>query len=98
MRITEVKIRNIVDDNSKIKAFASIVFDNVFAVHDIRVVDGKEGLFVAMPSRKTKERYHDIAHPLNNVMRNQIQRMVIAEYVKVLGMTQTGEIDVSDTY
>ena len=66
MRISEVRIRKVDKEDSKLKALASVTFDNCFVVHDIKIIDGTEGLFVAMPSRKTKEgEYKDIAHPIN---------------------------------
>lgn len=80
MNITEVRVRK-VDFEGKTRAVASITFDDTFVVHDLRVIEGDRGLFVAMPNRKlpTGERI-DIAHPLNNDLRNVIQARILEEY------------------
>lgn len=84
MDITDVRIRKISDDG-KMKAVASITFDDEFVVHDIKVIDGQNGLFVAMPSRKMGEGdFRDIAHPLVSEMRNRIKDAIFAAYDKML--------------
>jgi len=84
MKITEVRIRKVKKDDSKLKAVASITFDDVFVVHDIKVIDGNDGNFIAMPSRKTPDgEYKDIVHPLNTETREMIRNIILAEYDKV---------------
>jgi stage V sporulation protein G len=80
MEITEVKVFP-VQNNDKLKAYASVVFDNCFVVRDLRVIHGTSGLFVAMPSRKRKDgTFRDTAHPLNMEMRNMIERSILNVY------------------
>jgi stage V sporulation protein G len=80
MEITEVKVFP-VQNNDKLKAYASVVFDNCFVVRDLRVINGTSGLFVAMPSRKRKDgTFRDTAHPLNMEMRNMIERSILDVY------------------
>lgn len=80
MEITDIRIKKIAGDG-KMKAVASVTFDNAFAVHDVKVIEGPEKLFVAMPSRKTPDgEYRDIAHPINSDMRNMLESKVLAAY------------------
>lgn len=80
MNITDVRIRKINKD-SKMKAIASITFDNAFVIHDIKVIEGDKGLFIAMPSRKTLEgEYRDIAHPINSEAREFLQNKILDAY------------------
>ena len=80
MEITDVRIRRI-DDESKMKAIASITFDGEFVVHDIKVIDGQNGLFIAMPSRKVGDgEFKDIAHPLSSETRNKIKDAILVAY------------------
>lgn len=82
MQITDVRIRKISNDG-KMKAIVSVTFDNEFVVHDIKVIDGQNGLFIAMPSRKTPEgEFKDIAHPINTDTREKIQNSILEEYEK----------------
>ena len=84
MNITDVRIRKI-SDEGKMKAVVSITFDDEFVVHDIKVIEGQNGLFIAMPSRKVGEGdFRDIAHPLVSDTRNKIRDAIFAEYEKVL--------------
>ena len=84
MKITEVRIRKVKKDDSKLKAVASITIDDVFVVHDIKVIDSNDGNFIAMPSRKTPDgEYKDIVHPLNTETREMIRNIILAEYEKV---------------
>lgn len=84
MNITDVRIRKI-SDESKMKAVVSITFDDEFVVHDIKIIDGQNGLFIAMPSRKVSEgNFRDIAHPLNSETRTKIKDTILAEYEKLL--------------
>ena len=82
MTITDVRIRKIASDG-KMKAIVSVTFDNEFVVHDIKVIEGQNGLFIAMPSRKTATgEYKDIAHPINSDARKMFEDAIIAEYNK----------------
>ena len=80
MQITDVRIRK-VDKEGKMKAVVSITIDDEFVVHDIKVIDGEKGLFIAMPSRKASDgEYRDIAHPINSGTRDMIQRVILDKY------------------
>ena len=82
MEITEVRIALREDD--KLKAFASVTFDDCFVVRGLKIISGNGGMFVAMPSRKKPDgSYQDIAHPINNEMRSKLEQMVISEYERV---------------
>ncbi|MBS7527258.1 septation regulator SpoVG [Fusibacter paucivorans] len=82
MNITDVRIRKLREEG-KMKAVVSLTFDDAFVVHDIKVIEGQNGLFVAMPSRKVGESdYRDIAHPINQETRTMIQDIIFAEYEK----------------
>ena len=80
MQITDVRIRK-VEKEGKMKAIVSITIDDEFVVHDIKVIDGEKGLFIAMPSRKDESgAYHDIIHPINENARNLIETAVLSAY------------------
>ena len=80
MEITDVRIRKISNDG-KMKAIVSVTFDNEFVVHDIKVIEGQNGLFIAMPSRKTPTgEFKDVAHPINADTREKIQSAILAAY------------------
>lgn len=80
MNITDVRIRK-VNTEGKMKAVVSVTFDNEFVVHDIKVIEGQEGLFIAMPSRKTPDgEFKDIAHPINSAARARIQETILKHY------------------
>jgi stage V sporulation protein G len=80
MQITEVKVYPVFD-NEKLKGYATIIFDDCFVVRDLKVIQGTSGMFVAMPSKKTKDgSYRDTAHPLNNETREMIEQAVLGEY------------------
>ena len=84
MNITDVRIRKI-NDEGKMKAVVSITFDEEFVVHDIKIIEGQNGLFIAMPSRKMGEGdFRDIAHPLVSETRNKIRDAIFAEYENVI--------------
>ena len=84
MVITDVKIRKIMTEG-RLRAVVSITIDGMLAVHDIKVVEGEKGLFIAMPSRKAADgEYRDIAHPINSATRSNIQEIVLDAYEKVL--------------
>lgn len=81
MKISDVRIRLVTKEDSKIKAVASVTFDECFVVHDIKAIESPEGVFIAMPSRKTSEgEYKDIAHPLNTETRELIKQAVLKAY------------------
>lgn len=82
MRITDIRVRK-VEKEGKLKAVASITIDEEFVVHDIKVIEGEKGLFIAMPSRRSADgEYRDIAHPLNSDTREQLQRLVLDKYLE----------------
>ncbi len=80
MQITDVRIRK-VEKEGKLKAVVSITIDDEFVVHDIKVIEGDKGLFIAMPSRKSNDgEYRDIAHPINSRTREHIQNLILEKY------------------
>lgn len=84
VKITDVRIRK-VQEEGKMKAIVSVTFDDEFVVHDIKIIDGQNGLFVAMPSRKMADgEFRDIAHPINAETRQKIQNAIFEEYDKVI--------------
>lgn len=84
MRITDVRVRK-VSKEGKMKAIVSITIDDEFAVHDIKVIEGEKGLFIAMPSRKAADgEYRDIAHPINSETRDKIQRLILEQFEATL--------------
>lgn len=84
MRITDVRIRKI-SKKGKMKAIVSVTFNDEFVVHDIKIIDGQNGLFVAMPSRQIADGdFRDIAHPINAETRKKIQDAIFVEYEKAL--------------
>ena len=86
MEITDVKVIPV--DDEKLKAFVSIVFDQCFVVTDIKIIHGPKGLFVSMPSKKRKDgTFKDIAHPLNNQMRQYLEDKVLGVYKQQVGST-----------
>lgn len=88
MNITDVRIRKVSEDG-KMKAVASITFDDEFVVHDIKVIEGQNGLFIAMPSRKMGEGdFRDIAHPLHSETRNRIKDAILGEYEKICAVVE----------
>lgn len=83
MTITDVRIRKVAKDG-RLKAIVSITLDNAFVVHDIKVIEGEKGLFIAMPSKKTLEgEYRDVAHPINTETRDMLQELVLAKYDEI---------------
>lgn len=80
MNITDIRVRKVAKD-VKMKAVVSITIDDVFVVHDIKVIEGEKGLFIAMPSRKSSDgEYRDIAHPINIETRDMLQKMILKAY------------------
>ncbi len=84
MKITDVRVRKITKEG-KMKAIVSITIDDEFVVHDIKVIEGEKGLFIAMPSKKaTDGEYRDIAHPINQTTRENIQSIILERYEQAL--------------
>ena len=84
MQITDVRVRKVTKEG-KMKAVVSITIDDEFVVHDIKVIEGEKGLFIAMPSRKAGDgEYRDIAHPINSTTRDNIQRLILESYERAL--------------
>jgi len=80
MQITDIRIRK-TERDGKLKAVASITIDEEFVVHDIKIIDGDKGMFIAMPSRKTTDgEYKDIAHPIKSSTREEMQRLILDKY------------------
>ena len=93
MQVTDIRVRK-VNSEGKMKAVVSVTFDEVFVVHDIKIIEGKEKLFIAMPSRRTKEGdFKDIAHPINTAMRDELQEMILAKYDEVLSELPNEELE-----
>lgn len=87
MFISEVRVRLVKNDEGKLKAVASITIDECFVVHDVKVLEGNDEFFIAMPSKKTPEgEYKDIVHPINTETREMIKKAVLAEFEKVRAM------------
>ncbi len=88
MEITDIRVKKILTENaaeSKMKAVVSVTFDDAFVVHDIKIIEGQDKLFTAMPSRKTQDgEFKDIAHPINRETRVMLEEAILAEYRKVL--------------
>lgn len=86
MKITDIRLCRI-NAEGRVKAIASITLDNEFVIHDIRIMNSKNGLFVAMPSKRTPEgTFRDIVHPLTSAMRETIQGLVLKEYLETYEM------------
>ena len=81
MKIDKIEI-NKMDNEGKVKAYVSFVINDCFAVHDARIIEGNNGLFVAMPSRKTTNGFKDVCHPITTDFRKEIDRLIIDEYNK----------------
>ncbi len=92
MEITDIRIRQVTADG-KLKAYVTVTFDDCFVVHNVKVIEGKNGAFIAMPSRKTKTgEYKDVAHPINSTFRGMLQDRILEEYRKASeNPTETSE-------
>ncbi|MBQ4563753.1 MAG: septation regulator SpoVG [Lachnospiraceae bacterium] len=90
MQITDVRVRKVAKEG-KMKAIVSMTLDNEFVVHDIKVIEGEKGLFIAMPSRRSADgEYRDIAHPINSDTRDKMQAIILEKYQNVL-LTEEAE-------
>lgn len=93
MNITDVRVRKVTKEG-KMKAVVSITLDDEFVVHDIKVIDGEKGLFIAMPSKKSADgEYRDIAHPINSDTRDRIQRIILEKYEQALAEAEVEEAE-----
>lgn len=93
MNITDVRVRKVTKEG-KMKAVVSITLDDEFVVHDIKVIDGEKGLFIAMPSKKSADgEYRDIAHPINSDTRDKIQQIVLEKYEQALAEAEVEEAE-----
>ena len=91
MQITDIKVRKITKEG-KIKSVVSVTFDEIFVVHDIKVIEGEKGLFIAMPSRRSGDgEYRDIAHPINSEMRDKLQKEILEKYEEAVKENDTAE-------
>lgn len=81
MKITEVKVYP-VQDSGRLKAYATMVFDDAFIIRDLKIIEGDNGLFVSMPSRRRKDGFRDIVHPLNSETRQTVEEAIIEEFKK----------------
>ncbi len=92
MKITSVNVRKIEKEGSRMKGIASVLLDDSFAVHDIRIIEGEKGLFIAMPSKKTPTGdYRDIAHPINPEVRSMFEEAILKAYEEAEEPTSTEE-------
>lgn len=90
MVITEVKVY-LAKDSGRLKAYATIVFDDCFIIRDLKVIEGDKGFFVSMPSRRRNDgSFRDIVHPLNSEMRKTIEEAIVKEYKKVVQLEESG--------
>ena len=91
MQITDIRVRKLTKEG-KMKAVVSVTFDDVFVVHDIKVIDGDKGLFIAMPSIRAGDgEYRDIAHPINSDMRDRLQSEILAKYEEAVKESRENE-------
>ena len=91
MQITDIRVRKITKEG-KMKAVVSVTFDEIFLVHDIKVIEGEKGLFIAMPSRRSGDgEYRDIAHPINSEMRDKLQKEILEKYEEAVKENDTAE-------
>ena len=94
MEITNVRVRIVEKDNSKMRGFAQVTIDDQFVVHDIRILEGNNGLFLAMPSKQVAPgEYRDVAHPINQEARQIFTDAILAEYEKELAREDKEETD-----
>lgn len=91
MKITDVRLRKVNNQDTRMKALVSVTFEDAFVIHDLRVIDGNNGLFVAMPSKRTPDgEFRDIAHPINSEMRQHVQDEVMRVYEETEDVPEEG--------
>ena len=96
MNITDVRVRKVAKEG-KMKAVVSITIDEEFVVHDIKVIEGEKGLFIAMPSRKaTDGEYRDIAHPINSGTRDMIQKLILSKYQEMMDAESAEAVEAAE--
>lgn len=92
MKITDVRLRKVNNQDTRMKALVSVTFEESFVIHDLRVIDGNNGLFVAMPSKRTPDgEFRDIAHPINSEMRQHVQEEVMRVYEETADAPEESE-------
>ncbi len=97
MDITDIRIRKVAADG-KLKAYVTVTFDDCFVVHNVKVIEGKNGAFIAMPSRKTKTgEYKDVAHPINSDFRGLLQSKILEEYRNTENEPEPGTNDAGES-
>lgn len=97
MQITDVRLRKVNNQDTRMKALVSITFEDSFVIHDLRVIEGNNGLFVAMPSKRTPDgEFRDIAHPINSEMRQHVQEEIMRVYEETEDVAETQKADSSD--
>jgi len=97
MQITDVRLRKVNNQDTRMKALVSITFEDSFVIHDLRVIEGNNGLFVAMPSKRTPDgEFRDIAHPINSEMRQHVQEEIMKVYDETEDVAETPKTDDSD--
>lgn len=98
MDITDIRIRK-VGTEGKLKAYVTVTFDDCFVVHNVKIIEGKNGAFIAMPSRKTKKgEYKDVAHPINSDFRGMLQEKILDEYERQVENGSVETVGSSDDY
>lgn len=103
MKITDVRVRKL-SDEGKMRGIVSVTFDDAFVVHDIKIIEGQNGLFIAMPSRKINEtEFRDVAHPINSSMRSDLQEHILKAYEEAkeraeveVGSPEAGEMQTQE--
>lgn len=96
MEITDIRIRRVVSEG-KLKAYVTVTFDNCFVVHNVKVIEGKSGVFIAMPSRKTKTgEYKDVAHPILSDFRTTLQESILTAYQELPEDSEVASEDFHD--
>ncbi len=93
MNITDIRMR-LMNKDTKMRAVASVTLDNEFVIHDIKVIEGEKGWFIAMPSRKSADgEYRDIAHPIKSDVRDMLQKTILEEYRKVSEQAEAADYE-----
>ncbi len=82
MKVTNVSVRKLENQESKCKAVATVVLEDCLAIHNIRIIEGKDKLFISMPSKKVEDKYYDYIHPTVNSLRQELERAILEEYNK----------------